>query len=112
MKTATLFLTCIILFAGGIANAFSTCPMNMEKAYSQMQMDGDMDIPCHNTEDSQGQNSEQCDDCNCQHCAKTNALPAQGLKDHYGEVTIAIQPGELLPSRQVKTPFQPPEHLS
>ena len=112
MKTATLLLMCIMLFAGGTANALSTCPMNMDKASTEMQMDGDMDMPCHNTEESQDQNSDQCDGCNCLHCVQMNALQLQESKDNYGKIAVGIPAGELFSSRQVETPFQPPKHIS
>ncbi|MXW22701.1 MAG: hypothetical protein F4X55_02205 [Candidatus Dadabacteria bacterium] len=112
MKTVTLFLMCIMLFAGGTANAFSICLMNMHEAPAKMQMDGDMDMPCHNTEESQDQNSDQCDGCNCLHCVQMNALPLQESKDNYGKIAIGIPAGELFSSRQVETPFQPPKHIS
>ncbi len=61
MKTALLLVTCIALFfTGGMANAFPTCPMNMDKASAEMQMDADMDMPCHETKDSEDQSSDQC----------------------------------------------------
>ena len=112
MKTVTLFLMCIMLFAGGTANAFSTCLMNMHEAPVEMQMDGDMDMPCHNTEESRDQNSDECDGCNCLHCVQTNALPLQESKDNHGKIAVGIPVDELLSSRQVDTPFQPPKHTS
>lgn len=112
MKTVTLFLMCIMLFAGGTANAFSTCPMNMHEAPAEMQMDGDMDMPCHNTEESQDQNSDECDGCYCLHCVQINALPLQESKDNHGKIAVGIPVDELLSSRQVDTPFQPPKHIS
>jgi hypothetical protein len=101
-----------MLFASGAANAFSTCPMNMHEAPAEMQMDGDMDMPCHNTEESQDQNSDECDGCNCMHCVQMNALPLQESKDNHGKIAVGIPVGELLSSRQIETPFQPPEHIS
>ena len=112
MKTVTLFLVCIMLFAGGTANAFSTCLMNMHEAPVEMQMDGDMDMPCHNTEESRDQNSDECDGCNCLHCVQINALPLQESKDNHGKIAVGIPVDELLSSRQVDTPFQPPKHTS
>ncbi len=112
MKTVTLFLVCIMLFAGGTANAFSTCLMNMHEAPAEMQMDGDMDMPCHNTEESQDQSSDECDGCNCLHCVQINALPLQESKDNHGKIAVGIPVDELLSSRQVDTLFQPPKHIS
>lgn len=112
MKTVTLFLVCIMLFAGGTANAFSTCLMNMHEAPVEMQMDGDMDMPCHNTEESQDQSSDECDGCNCLHCVQINALSLQESKDNHGKIAVGIPVDELLSSRQVDTPFQPPKHTS
>lgn len=111
MKTVTLFLMCIMLFAGGTANAFSACPMNMDKATAEMQMDDNMDMPCHKTEE-QDQNSDQCDSCNCMHCVQMNALPLQESKDNYGKIAVGIPVGELFSSRQIETLFQPPKHIS
>ena len=112
MKTATLFLMCVMLFASGAANAFSTCPMNMHEAPVEMQMGSDMDMPCHNTEESQDQNSNECDGCNCLHCVQMNALPLQKSKDNYGKIAVGIPAGELFSSRQIETPFHPPKHIS
>ena len=113
MKTALLLVTCIALFfTGGMANAFSTCPMNVDKAPAEMQMDANMDMPCHETEDSEDRSSDQCDGCDCQHCLQMNALPIQELKDHHGGVAVGILAGQLLSSRQTETPFRPPKHLS
>ena len=112
MKTVTLFVTFIVLFVGGMANAFSTCPMNIDKASAEMQMNADMDMPCHETEDSEDQSSDQCNGCDCQHCVQINALPVQKSKDHYERVAIGIPADQLSPSRQIETPFQPPKHLS
>lgn len=108
----TLFLTFIVLFACSMVNALSICTMSMEKASSQMQMNGDMDMPCHKTEGSQDQNSEQCDDCNCQHCVQVSILPIQESKDNYGKVSVGIPAGEFFSSHQVEIRPQPPKHLS
>ncbi len=112
MKTVTLFVTFIVLFVGGMANAFSTCPMNIDKVSAEMQMDADMDMPCHETKDSEDQSSDQCNGCDCQHCVQINALPVQQSKDHYERVAIGILADQLSPPRQIETPFQPPKHLS
>lgn len=113
MKTALLLATCIALFfTGGVANALSTCPMNMEKASAEMQMDAGMDMPCHETKDSEDRSSEQCDDCDCQHCVQINALPLEELKDHHGGSAVGILANQLLSSRQIETLFRPPKHLS
>ena len=112
MKTVTLFVACIMLFAGGMANAFSTCPMKMDKAPAEMQMSGDMDMPCHETKDSENQSSDQCDGCDCQHCVQINALSVQKSKDHYERAAVRIPADQLSSSRQIETPFQPPKHLS
>ena len=113
MKTALLLATCIALFfTSGVANAFSTCPMNMDKASAEMQMDADMDMPCHETKDSEDRSSEQCDGCDCQHCVQINALPFQESKDNHGKIAVGIPVGKLLFSRQIETPFQPPKHIS
>ena len=113
MKTALLLATCIALFfTGGMANALSTCPMNMDKASAEMQMDADMDMPCHETKDSEDRSSEQCDGCDCQHCVQTNALPVEELKDHHRGDAVGILADQLLSSRQIETHFRPPKHLS
>ena len=113
MKTALLLATCIALFlTGGVANALSTCPMNMEKASAEMQMDANMDMPCHETKDSEDRSSEQCDGCDCQHCVQINALPLEELKDHHGEVAVGVLADQLLSSRQIETRFRPPKHIS
>ncbi len=114
MKTALLLATCIALFfTGGMANAFfSTCPMNMDEVPAEMQMDADMDMPCHETEDSEDRSSDQCDGCDCQHCVQTNALPVEELKDPHGGAAVGILAGQLLSSRQIETHFRPPKHLS
>ena len=113
MKTALLLATCIALFfTGGMANAFSTCPMNMDKASAEMQMDADMDMPCHETEDPEDRSSDQCDGCDCQHCLQMNALPLEELKDPHGGVDVGILADQLLSSRQIETHFRPPKHLS
>ncbi len=113
MKTALLLATCIALFlTGGVANALSTCPMDMEKASAEMQMDANMDMPCHETKDSEDRSSEQCDDCDCQHCVQINALPLEELKDLHGGFAVGILADQLLSSRQIETLFRPPKHLS
>ena len=113
MKTALLLATCIALFfTGGMANAFSTCPMNVDKASAEMQMDAGMDMPCHETEDSENRSSDQCDGCDCQHCLQMSALPVQELKDPHGGFAVGILADQLLSSRQIKTRFRPPKHLS
>lgn len=113
MKTALLLATCIALFfTGGMANAFSTCPMDMDKAPAEMQMDADMDMPCHETKDSEDRSSEQCDGCDCQHCVQTNALPIEEVKDHHGGAAVEILADQLLSSHQIETPFRPPKRLS
>ena len=113
MKTALLLATCIALFlTGGVANALSTCPMNMEKASAEMQMDANMDMPCHETKDSEDRSSEQCDGCDCQHCVQINALPLEELKDHHGGSAVGILADQLLSPRQIETPFRPPKYLS
>ena len=113
MKTALLLATCIALFlTGGVANALSTCPMNMEKASAEMQMDANMDMPCHETKDSEDRSSEQCDGCDCQHCVQINALPLEELKDHHGGSAVGILAGQLLSPRQIETPFRPPKYIS
>ena len=113
MKTALLLATCIALFfTGGVANAFSTCPMNMDKASAEMQMDADMDMPCHETKDSEDRSSEQCDGCDCQHCVQMNALPVEELKDRHEGIAVGILAGQLLSSCQIETLFRPPKHLS
>ncbi|MCY3985649.1 MAG: hypothetical protein OXF23_01190 [Candidatus Dadabacteria bacterium] len=112
MKTGLLLATCIALFfTGGIANAFSTCSMNMDMSSVEMQMDDNMDMPCHKTEDSENQSSEQCEDCNCLHCIQMNALPVQKSQNHYGKVTVETPFGKLPPSYQSEIPFHPPKHL-
>lgn len=113
MKTGLLLITCIALFfTGSMANAFSACPMNMDRASAEMHMDADMDMPCHETKDSENQSSDQCNGCDCQHCVQMNALPVQELKNHYGGVAVGILPDQSLSSRQVETPFRPPKHHS
>ena len=113
MKAALLLVTCIALFfTGGMANAFSTCPMEMDKTSAEMQMDADMDMPCHETKDSEDQSSDQCNGCDCQHCVQINALPVKQSKNHYERVAIGILADQLSPSRQIETLFQPPKHLS
>lgn len=113
MKTAFLLATCFALFlTGGIANALSACPMDMDKASAEMQMDSNMDMPCHETKDSEDRSSDQCDGCDCQHCVQINALPVEELKDHHGETAVGILAGQLPPSRQIETHFRPPKHLS
>ena len=112
MKTVTLFVTFIILFVGGMANAFSTCPMEMDKASAEIQMGGDMDMPCHETKDSEDQSSDQCNGCDCQYCVQINALPVKQSKNHYERAAVRISADQLSPSRQIETLFQPPKHLS
>ena len=107
MKTALLLATCISLFlTGGTANALSTCPMNMDKAYAEMQM------PCHETKDSEDQSSDQCDGCDCQHCVQMNTLPVKELKDRHLGAAVGILADQLLSSSQIETHFRPPKHLS
>ena len=113
MKTVLLLATCVALFlTGGMANAFSTCPMNMDKVSAEMQMDAEMDMPCHETKDSEDRSSDQCDGCDCQHCVQINALQVQELKDLHGGIAVRILTGQLLSSRQTETPFRPPKNLS
>ncbi len=113
MKTALLLATCIALFfTGGVANAFSTCPMNMDKASVEMQMNAGTDMPCHETKESEDQSSEQCDGCDCQHCVQINALPVQELKNYNEEISIGILSGQIAFSREIKTLLRPPKHLS
>jgi len=113
MKAALLLATCVALFfTSGMANAFSTCPMNMDKASAEMQMDADMDMPCHETKDSEEQSSEQCDGCDCQHCVQMNTLPVQELKNHHGGFAVGTLADQILSSRQIETLFRPPKHFS
>ena len=113
IKTTVLLVTFVALFfTGGMANAFSTCPMNMDKASAEMQMDADMDMPCHETKDSEDRSSEQCDGCDCQHCVQTNALPIEEVKDHHGGAAVGILADQLLSSCQIETHFRPPKRLS
>ena len=93
------------VFAGGMANAFSTCPMKIAEASVEMQMDADMDMPCHETKDSEDQSSDQCNGCDCQRCVQINALPVQKSKDHYQRAAVRIPADQLSPSRQIETPF-------
>ena len=113
MKTAVLLITCVALFfAGGAANAFSICPMNMDKASAEAQMDDDMHMPCHNTEESQEQNSGQCDGCNCLHCVQINALSLPESIDDYGRIAVGIPVAKLLFSCKIGTLFHPPKQFS
>lgn len=110
MKTALLLATCIALFfTGGIANAFSACPMNTDKAPAEMEES--MDMPCHKTEDSEDRSSEQCEDCNCLHCVQMSAIPVQKPQNHYRKIAVETPFGKLQPSYQGKIPFHPPKHL-
>ena len=114
MKTTLLLAICIALFfTDGMANAFfSTCPMNMDKSSTEIQMNASMDMPCHETKDSEDRSSDQCDGCDCQHCVQINALPVEELKNHHGGVAVGILAGQLLSSHQIETLFRPPKHLS
>ena len=111
MKTAVLLATCMALFfVSATATAFSTCPMNMDRMPAEMQMDSEM--PCHNTEDSQDQDSQPCEGCDCQHCVQINALSIKELKIYYEKGPFVIAAGKPLFSHQIETLFQPPRHFS
>jgi len=111
MKKAILLGICILLFsAGGTAKVFSTCPMNTNNTSVEMSTEDDIDMPCHKTTDSEDRSSNQCEDCDCQHCVQINALPVQESKNLYGKTAVGIFTDKFPASCQTDTLLQPPKH--
>lgn len=109
-----LFYTviCLSMFSTSIASATVQCYMNGEEAPFEIRMDSEMEVPCHDTADNKDQNSNMCDECNCQHCLKTNALLMSQSDKNLSASIKKIHTKYLLTSKELESSVPPPKLLS
>ncbi len=117
LRTISLLFVCFSLLVSGVANAaMPCCMMGKDAPAAEMQMDGDKDMPCHETANKAADTGEQqamdCSDCDCTHCVSTSALINHQSVTDSTVSGVRVYTTQSIHSRQPDGVFQPPKRIS
>lgn len=114
LRNILLSFVALALLSGGIANAAMPCCCASDKApQAQMQIeDGNMDMPCHETQYNQKQKSADCDGCQCIHFVKMCTQDFSANLKNMTVQKVRIVMAQMYYSRQPIGLLQPPKSIS